>query len=306
MPEAIVPPELAGKRFDLTVARLASVTRSVARSLVEDGEATLDLEPASPRTKVTEGARVSWPEIEAVVHLPDPSVEFGVLYEDDDLAVVDKAAGLVVHVGAGSRVPTLAAGLVARWPEMLEVGEPGRWGLVHRLDRDTSGALLVAKRPEALAALQDALRRRAVTREYLALVEGHFGAPTGTIDAPIERDPRTPTRRRVAATGRPSRTHYRVSEVFDLPGLTLADVRLETGRTHQIRVHMAAIGHPVVGDRVYRSTSTPSLGLHRTWLHAVRLTFPQPTSGDEIVVVSPLPGELEETLDVLRAGTAGD
>ncbi len=223
-----------------------------------------------------------------------------VLYEDAFLAVVDKPAGLVVHAGAGTRVSTLASGLAARWPEMLEVGEPGRWGLVHRLDRDTSGALLVAKQAEPLAALQEALRRRLVTREYAALVEGHFSAPTGTIDAPIERDPQAPTRRRVSSTGRPSRTHYRVREAFETPPVTLLDVKLETGRTHQIRVHLAAIGHPAVGDNVYRSTATPSLGLHRTWLHAARLTFRHPVTDEELSVESPLPDELLATLAALR------
>lgn len=298
MPEATVGQDLAGARFDLALARLADCSRSHARRLIDEGEATLDGEVVAARTKVTAGQVVAHPELEEVTHEPDPDVEFEVLWEDEYAAVVDKPAGLVVHAGAGRRVATLAQGLVARWPEMLEVGEPGRWGLVHRLDRDTSGALLVAKTDAALSALQGSLRRREVGREYVALIEGHPGAPTGTIDAPIDRDPVVPTRRRVDAGGRPARTHYRVKEEFG--ELTLMDVRLETGRTHQIRVHFAAIGHPVVGDRVYRAATTPSLGLHRTWLHAVRLTFPHPVSGDEVTVGSPLPPELSATLEALR------
>ncbi len=304
MPEKIVPPDLAGQRFDLVLARLASLSRSAARTLIDEGEATVDGEGAAARAKVRAGSVITFPVIEEVVHQPDPSVVFDVLYEDDVLAVVDKPAGLVVHVGAGTRVATLASGLLARWPEMADVGEPGRWGLVHRLDRDTSGALLVAKSAGALGELQAALRRRDVTREYAALVEGWFAVPTGTVDAPIERDPQTPTRRRVSPTGRPARTHYRVREAFASPEVTLLDVRLETGRTHQIRVHLAAIGHPVIADRVYRSVSTPSLGLERTWLHACRLTFPHPTTGAGMVVESPLPPELSATLAAIR--TEGD
>lgn len=292
---------MAGERLDRTLAQVASLTRSAARKLIDDGAVALDGTVAAARTKVRPGSVITFPIIEQAVHQPDPTVEFDVLYEDDHLAVIDKPAGLVVHAGAGTRASTLASGLVARWPTMLEVGEPGRWGLVHRLDRDTSGALLVAKTPEALSALQEALRLRAVKREYVALVAGHFGTPTGTIDAPIERDPRVPTRRRVAATGRPARTHYRVLEEFPGPEVTLLEVTLETGRTHQIRVHLAAIGHPVVADREYRSTSSPTMGLKRTWLHAARLTFRHPVTGEEVRVESPLPAELVMTLDRLRA-----
>lgn len=298
MPEVTIGDELAGSRFDLALARVAECSRSHARRLIDDGEATLDGEAVAARTKVHVGQVVAHPELEEVTHEPDPDVEVTVLWEDAHVAVIDKPAGLVVHAGAGRRVATLAQGLVARWPEMLDVGEPGRWGLVHRLDRDTSGALLVAKTEAALATLQGSLRRREVGREYLALIEGHPGAPTGTIDAPIGRDPTVPTRRRVDPNGRPARTHYRVKEEFDV--VTLMDVRLETGRTHQIRVHFAAIGHPIVADRVYRGATTPSLGLHRTWLHAARLTFPHPVSGEEATVSSPLPGELAETLVGLR------
>jgi 23S rRNA pseudouridine1911/1915/1917 synthase len=300
VPEATIGTEFEGARFDLALARVADCSRSHARRLIDEGEVTLDGVVVAPRTKVAAGQLIAYPELEEVTHEPDPDVEVTVLWEDEHAAVIDKPAGLVVHAGAGRRVSTLAQGLVARWPEMLEVGEPGRWGLVHRLDRDTSGALLVAKTSEALAALQGALRRREVGREYLALIEGHPGAPTGTIDAPIGRDPVTPTRRSVDPNGRPARTHYRVREEFGEGELTLMDVQLETGRTHQIRVHFAAIGHPVVADRVYRTVTTPSLGLYRTWLHAARLTFPHPVSGEASAIESPLPTELAATLDDLR------
>lgn len=303
MPSEVVPADLDGERFDRTLSLLAAVSRAEARRLVDEGLATRNGVAAAPADRVAEGDELAFPEPEEVHHEPDPTVGFDVLWEDDVAAVVDKPAGLVVHAGAGRRVPTLAAGLVARWPEMAEVGEPGRWGLVHRLDRDTSGALLVAKTQAALDALADQLRRREVARTYLALVDGHFGTPTGTIDAPIERDPDVPTRRRVGPFGRPARTHYRVLERFERPETSLVEVRLETGRTHQIRVHLAAIDHPVVADRVYRRSSTPTLGLHRTWLHAARLGFAHPTDGVPVTVESPLPAELAATLDDLRASS---
>jgi 23S rRNA pseudouridine1911/1915/1917 synthase len=303
MPSEAVPADLDGERFDRALSVLAAVSRSEARRLIDEGLATRDGEPAAPADRVGEGDVLAFPEPEEVRHEPDPTVHVDVLWEDDVAAVVDKPAGLVVHAGAGRRVPTLAAGLVARWPSMAEVGEPGRWGLVHRLDRDTSGALLVAKTQAALEALADQLRRREVARTYLALAEGDFGTPTGTIDAPIERDPDVPTRRRVGPFGRPSRTHYRVLERFERPAVSLLEVRLETGRTHQIRVHLAAIDHPVVADRVYRRSSTPTLGLQRTWLHAARLGFAHPEDGTMVTVESPLPPELADTLDDLRAAT---
>ena len=301
MPVEAVPDELAGERFDRVLSILGDMSRARARTLVDEGRATLDGEPAPARSKVVAGAVVSFPEPEVAVFEPDPEVTFDVLHEDEVLAVVDKPAGLVVHAGAGTPVATLASGLIARWPAMRTVGEPGRWGLVHRLDRDTSGALLVAKTDEALLELQHQLRERTVSRTYSALVEGHLGTPTGTIDAPIERDPAQPTRRAVSPFGRPARTHYRVLEVFEHPETSLLDVDLETGRTHQIRVHLAAIDHPVVADRVYRRSSTPTLGLHRTWLHARRLAFRHPVTGEEVVVESPLPEELAATLATLRA-----
>lgn len=302
MPSEIVPDDLDGERWDRVLSLLAGVSRAEARRYIDDGTASVDGETPAPSTRVASGATVSFPEPEVITHEPDPDVEFDVLWEDDHLVVVDKPAGLVVHAGAGRPVPTLAAGLIARWPAMRTTGEPGRWGLVHRLDRDTSGALLVARTDEVLLDLQDQLRRREVSRTYQALVEGHFGTPTGTIDAPIDRDPDQPTRRRVSPFGRPARTHYRVVETFERPELSLLQVDIETGRTHQIRVHLSTIDHPIVGDRVYRRTGTPSLGLHRTWLHASRLAFTHPVTGEHLVVESPLPVELEATLVDLRAG----
>lgn len=199
---------------------------------------------------------------------------------------------------------TLVEGLVHRYPELGELADH-RWGLVHRLDRDTSGLLVVGRSAAAFQTLQEALRVRAVGRTYLALVAGAPDGARGTIDAPIGRDPHQPTRMAVLAAGRPSRTHFRRLASWD--DATLLEVRLETGRTHQIRVHFASIGHPVVGDRTYggrRATHRADPG--RQWLHATRLQFVHPVSGDPIDVVSEIPPDLRSTLEALGPPDAGE
>lgn len=303
MPTELVPENLDRQRIDLVVARLAGVPRSVAREMVTNGEATYNGEVVAPKAKVDSGGEIAYPEIPEFVFEPDPDVAFGVLYEDEHLAVIDKPAGLVVHATAKRKMTTLAGGLVHRWPEMLDVGDAGRWGLVHRLDRDTSGALLVAKTQAALDALQEQMREREIKRTYLALATGLFDVPTGTIDAPLTRDRRNPTRREVSPYGKPARTHYRLLEEWNHPLVALLEVKLETGRTHQIRVHFAAIDHHIVADRTYRTVETPTFGLNRTWLHAHRLEFVHPVTGIEVTAVSELPTELEATLVDLRANT---
>lgn len=221
-----------------------------------------------------------------------------VRYEDRDVAVVDKPPDLVVHPGAATTTPTLAAGLLWRYPQLEGVGQPGRWGIVHRLDRDTSGLLVVALTPGAYEGLVDRIREREVARRYAALVDGSFDVATGTVDAPIGRDRSRPQRRKVAPDGRPARTHYQVVEAYDHHGVSRLTVTLETGRTHQIRVHMAAIHHPVVGDRLYRPgpdrVETP-----RMFLHASHLSFAHPTSGAPVEVSSPLPPDLAGVLERL-------
>jgi 23S rRNA pseudouridine1911/1915/1917 synthase len=286
-----VPEDLAGERADRIVAVLGELSRSEARSLVEAGEATFDGAPVRPADRITAGAMLD-------VALPAPppplapeAIEFEVRYEDEHVAVVDKPRGVTVHPGAGRRSGTLAAGILDRWPRVRGVGADDRWGIVHRLDRETSGLLVVGLTHDAHAGLQDLIRRRAVERTYLAVVHGTPDAATGTVDAPIARDPRHPTRFRVHRDGRPSRTHYAVER--DLGDRCLLRVTLETGRTHQIRVHMASVGHPVVGDRVYGRAD----GASRLWLHAHRLRFTHPITGEAVDVVSPLPDELRATLE---------
>ncbi|MBT8213625.1 MAG: RluA family pseudouridine synthase, partial [Acidimicrobiia bacterium] len=212
----------------------------------------------------------------------------------DDVIVVDKPAGIVVHPGAGHATGTLLAGLIHRFPDLVEMGEERRYGLVHRLDRDTSGLLIVARTPAAFDRLTAALAQRSIGREYEALIHGHLEAATATVDAPIGRDPHRPTRMAVRSDGRPSRTHF--ARRADWSDVSLVDVRLETGRTHQIRVHAASIGHPVVGDGHYDGRRKTSVSSPRSFLHARRISFVHPTSGDPIELEAPLPPDLRSVL----------
>jgi 23S rRNA pseudouridine1911/1915/1917 synthase len=301
-----VPEELGGARLDRVVAALGGVSRSVARRLVEDGEVTLDGAGAAPSTRVAAGASVtaSIPAGEEELQVAT-DVAFGVVWEDDEVVVVDKPPGLVVHPGAGHRNDTLANGLLYRYPALEKLGERHRWGIVHRIDRTTSGLLVVAKTADAHRALQAAMKRREVTRRYLAVAWGVFDAATGTVDAPIGRHPTQPTRRAVVAQGRPARTHYRRLAWWERPDLTLLDVRLETGRTHQIRVHLASIRHPIAGDRTYGRPGPAGADPGRVWLHAYRLAFRHPTTGAEIDVTSPLPDDLTASLGELGPPAGG-
>jgi 23S rRNA pseudouridine1911/1915/1917 synthase len=225
-------------------------------------------------------------------------VPFDVLYEDSGLLIVDKPAGVVVHPGSGRKMGTLAAGLLYRYPDLEGVGQADRWGLVHRLDRDTSGALIVARTADTYESLSRMIRDRAVKRVYTTLVHGLFGSPTGMIDAPIGRDPSRPTRRAVVPGGKDARTHYEVSADYPVADCSLLTVRLETGRTHQIRVHLEAIDHPVVGDHTY-SRRTTTVRPPRIFLHAASVEFPHPVTGVPVSAVSPLPPDLAAVLEEL-------
>jgi 23S rRNA pseudouridine1911/1915/1917 synthase len=288
-------PEDAGARLDAFLAGPLG-SRARAQRLIEDGGVRVDGAVVPKRHRVAAGESVTVevpvePEAAGGEAAPAP---FAVRYEDDDLLVVDKPAGVVVHPARGHRSGTLAQALAG----VAAGGEEGRAGIVHRLDRDTSGLLVVARSPAAHRALKAALQARAITREYLALVEGRPPARTGTIDAPIGRDRRHRTRMSTDTDDpREAVTHFEVEDA--LPRTTLLRVRLETGRTHQIRAHLQAIGHPVAGDPEY---GTPGrLGLERQFLHAARLRFAQPTTGADVDVVSPLPGDLRAALEQARA-----
>lgn len=299
----VVPPALAGQRIDRVVALIADVSRADAARLVDDGRVEVDGRVVvRGADRVEEGAAVSVTvDTDADDGRPraDPSVPVPVVHADGSVIVVDKPAGLVVHPGAGNPDGTLVDGLLARFPEIAEVGDPDRPGIVHRLDRDTSGLLVVARTPEAHRDLVDQLARRSVHREYRALVAGHPDPPRGLVDAPIGRSPRHPTLMAVRAEGREARTGFAVLATFDAPDpVALVECRLETGRTHQIRVHMQAIGHPIVGDDRYGGGRT-SIVCDRPFLHAAELGFAHPDTGEEVHVTSALPPDLAAVLDGL-------
>jgi 23S rRNA pseudouridine1911/1915/1917 synthase len=297
--ELTSPPEDAGTRLDVALAGPLG-SRSRAARLIDAGAVTVD-GVVRPRRHVLAGGERIVVEEEAPAEV-EPEAEpatFAIAYEDDDLFVVDKPAGVVVHPARGHWSGTLSQALAGR----AAGGDAERPGIVHRLDRDTSGLLVVARSEDAHRALKRELQARDITREYLALVAGRPPARTGTIEAPIGRDRRDRTRMSTD-TDRPrdAVTHFAIEEA--LPHATLLRVTLETGRTHQIRVHLEAIGHPVVGDPVYagRGGAGSGLGLDRQFLHAARLAFAQPTTGEPIDVASALPGDLAAALERARAG----
>jgi 23S rRNA pseudouridine1911/1915/1917 synthase len=290
-----VPPEDKGARLDAFLAgHVGSRTR--AQRLIEADAVRVDGAPAPKRHRVRAGEVVEVQEdglrapVDAEECEPAPHE---VVWEDEHLLVVDKPAGVVVHPAPGHRGGTLVQALAGR----AAGGDPERPGIVHRLDRDTSGLLVVAKGDAVLRALQAQLGAREIEREYLALVEGRPPALSGTIDAPLGRDRRIRTRRSSDTDDpRPAITHFELAEA--LPSTTLLRVRLETGRTHQIRAHLLAIGHPVAGDPEY---GTPGLlGLERQFLHAARLAFAHPVTGAPVDVSSPLPADLAEALERAR------
>ena len=301
MAEHIVPAELDDERADKVVAVLGEMSRSEARRLVDSGEVRLGGAPVAAKDRITAGSVLGFeaPEQRSVLR-PEP-IEFAVRYEDPHLAVVDKPAGLAVHPGAGRTDGTLASGLLYRYPEIEGVGEDLRWGIVHRLDRDTSGLLVVARTTEAFRGLSTMIRGRQVHRGYLALVDGLFDAPRGTIDAPIAPDPNRPKRRIVSPYGKPSRSHFRRVAGWDGTSVSLLEVTLETGRTHQIRVHLAAIEHPVIGDRWYGKPTR--VDAPRVFLHAAELRFTHPITQEEIAVESELPADLRAVVDGLGDAT---
>ena len=285
-----------GERLDAVVARRGEVSsRAQAQRLIEEGRVTVDGVARPKSHRVMPGERV---EVELPAGEPERAadVPFGVAYEDEHLLVVDKPAGVVVHPAPGHRDPTLAQALAGR----AAGGDPERAGIVHRLDRDTSGLMIVAKSEEAHRALQRMIRRREVEREYLALVAGGPASDSGTVDAPLGRDRvnRTTVSTRTDRA-RPAVTHFEVLE--RLPRTALLRVRLETGRTHQIRAHMAAIGHPVCGDRAYGGEDCGRrLGLNRQFLHSARVMFNHPFTGALVACESKPPADLRRSLDAAR------
>jgi 23S rRNA pseudouridine1911/1915/1917 synthase len=289
-----VPSDAAGLRLDRFLAGLPEVgSRAAAERLVAQGSVLVDGAPAAKSVRLAGGEQVELPAPEAPRPLEPEDVGLRVGYEDEHLLVVDKPAGVVVHPGAGHGTGTLVHGVLEHG---AAGGEEERPGIVHRLDRDTSGLLVVARSQEAHERLKRLVQQRRLEREYLAVVRGRPRSRSGRIEAPIGRDRRDPTRQSLdAERPRDAVTHFELVELIDQNALLR--VRLETGRTHQIRVHLAAIGLPVIGDPVY---GVPDPALGRQFLHAARLAFAHPFTGEQVEVESPLPDELARYLEALR------
>jgi 23S rRNA pseudouridine1911/1915/1917 synthase len=305
----VVPASLAGERIDRVVAMVTELPRGEIAEMIEAGAVRIGGKPVAARSrKVREGdvVEIDVPERPLVADLAsDPDVEVPIVHVDDDVIVVDKPAGLVVHPGAGHDVGTMVQGLLARYPDLADLprngaGEADRPGIVHRLDAGTSGLLVVARTVAAYHALVAQLAAREVERHYRALVLGTVEANAGEVDAPIGRSGGDPTKMAVANAGREARTRYEVLHRYrePVPTTELA-CKLETGRTHQIRVHLAAIGHPVVGDGRYGG-ERPAIPIARPFLHAERLAFVHPSSGEVVTFTSVLPPDLED----VRGGLA--
>lgn len=298
-----IPASLAGVRIDRVVSLIADISRSAASALIESGGVSVDgAVVTAGKEKMTEGQLIVVDVTQAkgpALPEPDSSVSLDVVYADDDVIVVNKDAGVVVHPGAGNQSGTLVNFLLAAYPEIAVVGDPMRPGLVHRLDAGTTGLLVVARTPAAYESLVGQLASRSVTRVYSVLVWGVPVSMNGVIDAPIGRDQRDPTRMAVVVDGRASRTHYAVQRAFHEPkDAALVECRLETGRTHQIRVHLASIGHPVVGDATYGGVRA-GLRAKRPMLHAQELAFDHPVSGERRTFTATTPADFDAMLAAL-------
>ena len=300
-----VPEGLEGERVDAALARLFGLSRTKAADLAAAGAVTLDGAAAGKSDRVRAG---SWLEVE----LPDPPMPvqvvaelvdgLRVVYDDDDIVVVDKPVGVAAHPSPGWTGPTVIGGLAGAGFRVSTSGSAERQGVVHRLDVGTTGLMVVAKSEAAYTSLKRQFRERTVDKTYHALVQGLMDPPRGTIDAPIDRHPQQDWRWAVVTDGKPSITHYETLEAFR--HASLLEIHLETGRTHQIRVHMSAMRHPCVADLTYGADPVLAqrLGLTRQWLHAVRLAFDHPSTGERVEFESPYPADLQHALDVVSAG----
>jgi 23S rRNA pseudouridine1911/1915/1917 synthase len=291
--------ESSDERLDKAISTHApDLSRALAQRLIKDGAATVNGRPSKSSYRVQAGDEIV---VRVPIELPQPvlpeNIPLDIVYEDDALLVIDKPAGLVVHPGAGHSSGTLVNAVLAHCPQIANVGGADRAGIAHRLDKDTSGLILVAKDDATHATLQKQFKRRQVAKTYLALVEGLVQPREGVIEAPIGRDKRQRKKMAVVRSGREAQTTYRVVEYF--ADHTLLEVRPHTGRTHQVRVHLAWLGHPVVGDAIYGHRRQRLLR-SRHFLHAARLRFTHPATGEEVEFEAPLPPKLANVLDQLR------
>ncbi|NNN22523.1 MAG: RluA family pseudouridine synthase [Acidimicrobiales bacterium] len=299
-----IPPSLDGERVDRAITTLIDVTRSEASELVNSGQVSVDGQIVlKPSFRLKHDQVLEFPDHSQKDEIPiepDSSVVFDVVYEDSDLLVIDKPPGLVVHPGSGNLSGTLVSGLISRYPEIEHVGEVSRPGIVHRLDKGTSGLMIVARSGLAYEKLSLAIAKRSVERRYLALVEGKVSGELGRIEGPIGRSLKDPTKMAVVMMGKEAATNYEVKNRLSDPFVaSYLDVKLETGRTHQIRVHFSSIGNPVVGDLRYgQSLAKFSIALERPFLHAYSLALNHPISSDPLEFRSNIPTDLQEVLDL--------
>lgn len=297
-----VPDGLVGKRVDAALAALLGFSRSFAAEVIQSGGVTLDGHELgkSDRLHADGWLEVSWTPKTGPQVIPIEIPELGIIYDDDDFVVIDKPAGVAAHPSLGWDGPTVLGALAGAGYRIATSGPPERQGIVHRLDVGTSGLMAVAKSESAYSALKWAFKRREVRKIYHTVVQGYPDPLSGTIDGPIGRHPGNEWKFAVTNDGKHSITHYRTIEAF--PHASLLEVELETGRTHQIRVHMAAQRHPCVGDSMYGADPTLSerLGLERQWLHAMQLGFVHPGTGEPVEFNSTYAADLQHALDVLR------
>ena len=299
-----VPDGLDGVRVDAGLAKLLGFSRAFAADVAASGGAVLDgrILDKSDRLRCGSWLDVSWQAKAPVEIVPIAVPDLGIVYDDDDIVVVDKPAGVAAHPSVGWNGPTVVGALAAAGFRVSTSGASERAGVVHRLDAGTSGLMVVAKSELAYTALKRAFHDREVEKIYHAVVQGHPDPSSGTIDAPVGRHPRSEWKFAVVAAGKHAVTHYETLEAF--PAASLLEIHLETGRTHQIRVHMAAQRHPCAGDAMYGADPTLSaaLGLKRQWLHAMRLGFHHPATTEWVAFEAPYAPDLQHALDILRSG----
>ena len=300
--EFVISDMQQGLRLDVVLAETtkplesrANIQRSIRAGLISINGITT----TRSSTKVISGQiiRVKPPKDYLSPAITPSELSLNIVFEDDDIAIIDKPSGMVVHSGAGHLTDTMANAAVTRWPKISSVGDTDRPGIVHRLDRDTSGLLIIALNPTAYNNLTLMIKKHEIERIYTALVHGHPKSSSGTIDAPIGRDPHHRTRQAVNEGGRSALTHYEV--IREIGQFSFIKVRLETGRMHQIRVHMTAIGHPIVGDQTYGKRQSIA-NLSRQFLHASKLTFNHPISSEKISVTSKLPDDLQSAISLME------